>query len=505
MKPFAKSSLLILAAGATLTGSIHAQVWSNAAGGFFDEASNWNSGNIPGAGNTASFTNAAHNVTVTLRNNQSLGTIAQSAGSVEFDLKTYTMTLTAGPTFTAQNGSGKTTFKDGKIITSGNIVVGQSGINSREVVFSNINLAPTSDNTTALRIGATADTNQGKVTIKDGSNFTAYSMAIGIGNTSTGNSLTISGSTTVIDTRFIQLGVSSANSTSSGNAFSLTGGTVNVTDASTFGTQYFLVQGSGNSAMLTGGTLNLRTATGAKRGEAYIRAQFGGSIIIDGGTVSADWVRRDLATDNGITFNSGLVETERTTYGTHTLTIGNDGGATATYRLLNAVSDLPATGIHTAGLVDLRTNGILEGNGRIVSSVTASGVINPGLAGNTGRIEITGSLALDDTSSVEMLIAGLTDFDQIAVDETLNFSGTLVITLDGFDVDLNDSFQLFTAGSFTSNFDTFDFSGANLAPGLFWSFNQDTGVLQAIPEPYTVVFLAIGGLAFFARRRFSLV
>ncbi len=495
MTPLTKSSLLILAIAGCFTGRTEAQTWNTASDGYFDDSANWSPAAVPGSGNTATFNNAAADLTVTLRADQALSNITQTAGDVEFDLDGYRFTLST-LTLHATGGNGTTTFRDGSLQMGGNIAVGQTESGSRSVVFSNVTVTQSSANATNLRVGQTAGHQGANVTISDGSNFSIYGIHVGNGNLSTGNRLTLTGAATTVDARFLQVGVSTVNSTSVDNHFTMTGGTLNLSNADGFNTQYFLVMGTGNSATLSGGNLNVTNTAGS----AYIRAQAGGTFTVNGATVRANRVWRG-ATDADIIFDSGVIATEQTTYSAHTLTVGDGGSEAATYRLLDAMPGVSGSGIHTAGLFDFRSNGILEGNGQMVGDVRSEGVIDAGLEGDIGRLEITGDLTLESTSIVRFTLAGLSDYDQIIVGDALAFDGTLELTLDGFTVSLDDSFQLFTAGSFSGGFSSLDFSNAQLAPGLHWSFDADTGLLQAIPEAHTIAFLAAGSIVFFLHRR----
>jgi hypothetical protein len=162
-------------------------------------------------------------------------------------------------------------------------------------------------------------------------------------------------------------------------------------------------------------------------------------------------------------------------------------------------------------------------------TLTINGTFAPG--NSPGLVNVTGDLTLGSTSTTNMEIisraggapvAG-TDFDRVAVSGAVVFGGTLNINTTGLTgLIAGDTFQLFTAGSYTAGFTSVAMTGA-YAPtftnglgvwtgtdaGLLFTFTEGTGVLgvSAIPEPatYAAIFggLALAGAVLRSRRRRS--
>ncbi|HSI09363.1 MAG TPA: PEP-CTERM sorting domain-containing protein, partial [Rariglobus sp.] len=144
-------------------------------------------------------------------------------------------------------------------------------------------------------------------------------------------------------------------------------------------------------------------------------------------------------------------------------------------------------------------------------------------------VSVIGDLTLGSTSTTNLEIisraggvpvAG-TDFDRVSVSGAVVFGGTLNINATGLTgLIAGDSFQLFTASSYTSGFTSVAMTGAyapsftnNLGVwtgsdlGLGFTFTESTGILSvgAIPEPatYAAIFggLALAGAVLRSRKR----
>lgn len=486
--------LLALAGGAITSLEAQSLNWNNPAGGIFHESENWNPATTPTASNPVTFTAADADYTITLQADQQVSTFTQTAGSIEFDLNNHALTASE-IILDASNGAGSTIFRNGSITLAKNIEGGYNGSSVRNVTFSNVTVSGGTNWATMLAPGNTGSRSNLRITLTDATEMLVYATTVGTSNEANGNQLTVTGAGTRLESRFMQIGVNNGSTTvSTNNHFLLTGGDVVIQNADTYNIQYFLVQGAGNTATLSGGNLSVTNSLGT----AYIRTQREGAITVNGAAVRTNRVWR-ASGDPGIAFHSGVVETEQTSYEAQTLTVGDGGEAKAIYRFMDKMAGVTGSGEHT-GNFEIATNGELQGNGKVIGNVTNAGVIDAGLGDDVGELEIVGNLTLESDSLVKFTLAGLTDYDQLTVSNAIVFDGILQVTVDSFSVNLDDQFQLFTAGSFSGNFSGFDFSGAQLDPGLFWAFDAETGVLQAIPEPQSLLFLAAGGAMLIAAR-----
>jgi len=184
------------------------------------------------------------------------------------------------------------------------------------------------------------------------------------------------------------------------------------------------------------------------------------------------------------------------------------------------------------------SSGYLGGSGTFGGAVSVlSGTLSPGglsndlvrgvISDSIGKLTV-GSLSLSSPATTAMTITGSTagSYDQIAGSTSVNYGGTLALTLSGSYVDQTvfDLFSGFTThtGSFSSitlsaagtDYDGLTFSGAD-ANGDWLStwngnnqalkFSQSTGQLTVVPEPSTIIFAGIGmamfGWSTWTRRR----
>jgi autotransporter-associated beta strand protein len=142
----------------------------------------------------------------------------------------------------------------------------------------------------------------------------------------------------------------------------------------------------------------------------------------------------------------------------------------------------------------------LDGNGTVVGNTTVDGTIAPG--NSIGTLTISGNLTLNGISSMELDRTGPAISDEINVSGSLDFGGTLNVSLLGGSLQLGDTFDLFDAGSVTGTFD----GGVNL-PALGGDWYWDTGSLytlgsiQVLPEPSSATFALLAALGFLGRRR----
>jgi len=155
-----------------------------------------------------------------------------------------------------------------------------------------------------------------------------------------------------------------------------------------------------------------------------------------------------------------------------------------------------------SGAVEIGENGILSGSGTILGDTTVFGMVVFG--DSAEEMHFDDDLSLSSSSTVEMRLSSLSDFNHMVVDGVLAYEGILSIRFsDGYLPDLHASFGLFDAGSFLSDtqFHSIVFSIA----GYEGSFHYETGTLTitAVPEPSISALLAIAfflGMFLWVRR-----
>jgi autotransporter-associated beta strand protein len=120
------------------------------------------------------------------------------------------------------------------------------------------------------------------------------------------------------------------------------------------------------------------------------------------------------------------------------------------------------------------TNGTLAGTGTIAGAVVvgANGTLAPGWP--TGTLTLTESLTLAGTTRMALNSGA---HSQIAGLAKVSYGGALVITNLGGPLSLGDTFNLFSAGSWSGNFASVTASAGN---GLGFSFNPTNGVLSVV-------------------------
>jgi autotransporter-associated beta strand protein len=150
----------------------------------------------------------------------------------------------------------------------------------------------------------------------------------------------------------------------------------------------------------------------------------------------------------------------------------------------------------------LQNSGVIANAGKLGGDGIIAGVVsvNPGAklspGASIGQLTFGSSLTLaaGSTTLMELSKLPLTN-DTVNVTGTLNLGGTLIVTnLGGAALAAGDSFQLFTAGSFSGNFAAVTLP--SLGAGLFWNTNQlaSQGWLSiGSPEPPLITGVSVVG------------
>lgn len=279
-----------------------------------------------------------------------------------------------------------------------------------------------------------------------------------------------------------------------------------------------------SNVTFTSGTFNVADATVT----SPVTLTLGGGGIGNLGTQTVQGVIQDNSGSGtvGVTIGAASDTNVWVLKGNNTYT-----GATS----VSANTKLLMDGVISASSTTT-SSGYLGGTGTFGGAVTIlSGSLAPGgtstsggvITDTIGRLTVD-SLSLSSPATTAMTISGSTAgaYDQIAGSTSVNYGGTLALTLSGSYVDQT-TFALFSG--FTSQTGTFSaitlsavgtaydgltFSGAD-ANGDWLStwngnnqalkFSQSTGTLTVVPEPSTIVFAGIGmamfGWSTWTRRR----
>jgi hypothetical protein len=151
-------------------------------------------------------------------------------------------------------------------------------------------------------------------------------------------------------------------------------------------------------------------------------------------------------------------------------------------------------GNNPSGGVIVTKNGILGGNGTINDNVTVvtNGILSPG--DSIGLLTINGNLTNNGSISVQLNKAAGTN-DHIVGLNNLQYGGRLVVTNLAGSLTATDSFQLFSATTYSGAFSSV--SPATPGPGLAWDLSGLTnGVLRiaaGASSPPTITTIVVSG------------
>jgi autotransporter-associated beta strand protein len=324
--------------------------------------------------------------------------------------------------------------------------------------------------------GANLSITGGSLTIGTFSSIGGFQVGTGT-NTSRGGFLTVSGGA-LIYTGVDGLLLNNAQACQGTAAFS--GGTSTLT-----GVTLNQVGGGGNASLTISGTAAVYLG-GVGIAENY-GAGSTASVNLNGGTLgaTADWASHVPMVLGGTTIqaaDAANVPHNITLFGTlsggallksgsGTLTLNGANAYTGTTTVANGT--LLLGGSIGAGAVSVAANTLLGGSGTIGGVVTVQngGTLSPGIAGigtltlNASPV-LQGALWMEIDSEHESQLA-----DQLAVPgKPLAFGGLLVVTNLGGAPQAGDTFQLFSAASYTGGF-----AGIILPPldsSLSWNTNN---------------------------------
>ncbi len=173
--------------------------------------------------------------------------------------------------------------------------------------------------------------------------------------------------------------------------------------------------------------------------------------------------------------------------------IGDAVGSSGRYELKGGTLSTPQLSKGNGNGEFRFTGGTLHADQVTFGLTNEGGVLAPG--NSIGTTYVAGDLTLDD-GVTEIELASLTSFDKIFADGLASLGGTLnVKLLDGYVPQAADTWKIFSAESFTGQFDS-------ISAGFMVDAVGGDLVLMPIPEPATLILLVAGaGLLMRPRRR----
>ncbi len=452
--------------GSTVVQVFNRDAWTNAAGGSWTTATNWQ--------NT---------------------TIANGAG-VAADFSMLPLTAAATVTLDGARTVGDLLFGDTSNAYGWTLNTGSAGPLTLSTTTGTPTIAVTNQTAT---IGATLAGSQGLTKTGNGT------LILSAGNTYSG-STTVSGGTLVLN---------------SPGFITYTGGQININGPSTlqitqsaspyrydFGGKTFNFDSSGGGQIVTGSGLNWvwdSTNTFQTNGGANDLISGASTMNLNNGPGVNFNVARGADPLSDLTVaiamgNSGGGLT-KTGNGILLLTAANSyTGTTTVSGGTLMVANTAGSGTGT-GAVTVNSSGTLGGTGSISGAVTVNsgGTLAPG-SNDIGMLTINSTLALHGTAA--MGISHSTGgCDRVTGATTLTYGGTLTVTNLAGTLANGDAFTLFTATTYSGSFSTINLP--SLAAGLHWDTSAlaASGQIKVVNDPPTV---ATAASATFSGTAFSL-
>ena len=189
------------------------------------------------------------------------------------------------------------------------------------------------------------------------------------------------------------------------------------------------------------------------------------------------------------------------------------GGASGSYTNLtidNGLNVSDGSTIAVSGTLGVTGAGVLGGNGQITGNVDNAGTVGPG--NSPGILTIDGNYEQDAAGTLAIELNGTTpgtEHDPLVITGNATLDGTLDVSLlFGFDLEEAMEFEIMDiAGTRTGTFDGLnqgakfgDYDGLQLQIDYAGGDGNDV-VLTVVPEPTSLVPLALGGLLLIRRRR----
>ncbi|MBM3891838.1 MAG: hypothetical protein FJ388_22210, partial [Verrucomicrobia bacterium] len=217
---------------------------------------------------------------------------------------------------------------------------------------------------------------------------------------------------------------------------------------------------TGNVITLSGGFLFATNR--ARNGTLDIRR---GALTLNSGTATVNRLYATNGASSVVTFNGGTFNSGNSLVNIGTQFRVGDGVNPARLNL-NGGTHWFANGLF------ISANATLSGTGTIIKpaigNVSDAGVIAPG--NSVGTLTFNSDLTLLNTALLSMELGGTNDwlYDQVNVEETFNFQGSLNVSLlGGFTPQFGDWFDLFDFGAAYGRFSQINLPALN--PALYWN------------------------------------
>jgi len=215
------------------------------------------------------------------------------------------------------------------------------------------------------------------------------------------------------------------------------------------------------------------------------------SLVVQAGTHQFQAVV-NLQADTMVDVASGLTLTFNNALNLNANTLTKTGTGTI------AINNVLASGGGTLNCDE----GTCRGSGTVGGDLNNSGTISPG--NSPGVMEVAGDFTQHEDGTLLIELAGTasgTEHDLLSVGGTADVEGRLEVSLlDGFRPEGGDSFDILNFAVLSGEFD--DISLPELAAGLVWDTSSlyGDGSLAVVPEPSTLLLLAMANLVLMLAR-----
>jgi autotransporter-associated beta strand protein len=235
----------------------------------------------------------------------------------------------------------------------------------------------------------------------------------------------------------------------------------------------------------TGGTYSTLASANSSVISVNVAFYSSATFSIARGTAAVDLLASGPANNTGAFTKSGTgimaVSGAWTNSGTTTISAGT----------LQLDGSLGTNTVSVAGSATLTGTGTANG----ATTVSSGGTLAPGDNG-IGALAFAGALNLNSGSKTMLKLSkngGVLTNDLISVAGALTFGGTLTVTNIGTNaLIVGDSFTLFGAGSYASNFSATNLP--SLGNGLKWNWNPAAGTLAVVPTATTNTLIWSGAV-----------
>ncbi len=405
--------------------------------------------------------------------------------------------LTVG---SGSSGTGCTfTVAGGAQVVSSSTYLGQGANNNAILVTDSGSVW---SNSNSLTLGNNCAGNG--LTVNNGATVVTGTLTVGSGSSGIGNTVVVAGNGSQLSPGAITIaaGAGGSNMVQVINGASLGGGsidlgTITVGSSSSAG-NLLLVAGNGSTVTSTG-ALVVGAGTG---GNNQLVITNGGQVVANsarlgggsrtvitgpnsffdvfdeliltngtGATVAVQQAARLRCTLLAVGINVDFTVQGATVVVTNTPPSGHPPVEIGGQVTLEPDPDNGTHAVFQTEMLQLNLTGGLQGNGTINGNVNNAGTISPGKS--PGLITITGNLALSNTSTLLMELAGTAtnQYDRLLIGGMLTADGALIVTLTNSFIPADgNTFKLFDFAAASNTFATVTLPA--LTGGLVWDTNQ---------------------------------